>query len=41
MYDMRLIRIPDFRPKIKRQPDISSGRLCRTTIDIGQKNKKG
>ena len=25
-YDMRLIRIPDFRPKIKRQPDISSGR---------------
>lgn len=26
MHDMRLIRIPDFRLKIKRQPDISSGR---------------
>ena len=23
---MRLIRIPDFQPKIKRQPEISSGR---------------
>ena len=26
MCDVRLIRIPDFQPKIKRQPDISSGR---------------
>ena len=25
MCDMRLIRIPDFRLKIKRQPEISSG----------------
>ena len=26
MRDVRLIRIPDFQPKIKRQPEISSGR---------------
>ena len=26
MCDVRLIRIPDFQPKIKRQPEISSGR---------------
>ncbi|MBS5549319.1 MAG: hypothetical protein KHX40_09025 [Oscillospiraceae bacterium] len=32
---MRLIRIPDFQPKIKRQPDISSGRRYFLTSSRG------
>jgi len=35
MCDVRLIRIPDFQPKIKRQPDISSGRRYFLTSSRG------